>query len=156
MNLTIRIIIYTIIVILILHIILKHITVQENFINTIKNSKISNELVLSENNIDKEDMKENMKEDMKEDLLSFINENKEIYNSENDNYSDLSNFFEKKTVAIPEPEIQLTTKNPINIVNKNSNQWEYSNENIMNGGEITNGLFGFDDGNSLWAQCNIK
>ena len=151
MNLTIRIIIYAIIIILTLHIILKHITVQENFIDKIKNNKKTkknNEPVLSENNIDREDMKE--------DLLSFINENKEIYNSENDNYSNLSNFFEKKTVAIPEPEIQLTTKDPINIISNNSNQWEYSNENIMNGGEITNGLYGFDDGNSLWAQCNLK
>jgi len=151
MNFTIRIIIYATITILTLHIILKHITFQENFIVQIKNDKISKENngpVLNENKIDKEDMKE--------DLLSFINENQEIYNSENDNYSNLSNFFEKKTVAIPEPEIQLTTKDPINIVTNNSNQWEYSNENIMNGGEINDGLYGFDDGNSLWAQCNIK
>ena len=35
-----------------------------------------------------------------------------------------------------------------------SNQWVYNDENIMNGGEIGDGLFGFDTLNNSWAQCD--
>ena len=160
MDTLIRIIIYSISIILILHLVLKQMIVQAEYFEDIQNMQNFN----LKNNSDSEKNAPGYINtlDMKNDLLNFINEDAEIYNidkkdnTENDNsFSNLSNFFEKKTVTVPEPVINLNTKPSIDSNENSNNQWSYSNENIINGGEITNGLFGYDNSDN-WAQCDLK
>ena len=78
------------------------------------------------------------------------------FNSDNAN---LENYYEKvvditKEIKVPnqildkkkqlkDPQISLTTQNKENN-GESEIIWEYKDENIMNGGEINNGLFGWD------------
>ena len=145
--------------------------ISEN-INTVKND-------LDNENMEKQlldYMKEN--EDIYKDKTEIYLENKPgekikgsnqysdysaaNFNSENMN---LDNYYEKvvditKEIKLPDqildkqkelkdPQINLNTKTKEN--NQNSDiTWEYKDENIMNGGEINGGLFGWDS--STYSQ----
>ena len=60
----------------------------------------------------------------------------------------------KKNICEPDPVVKLKTKS--GDFDTSTNQWNYENENIMNGGAIFDGLHGFEDTNDCWATCDIK
>lgn len=175
---TFKILFYSLLFIFIIHFLLKNILLHFEMKNEIEEYETYN---IGDNNVSQCDNAPGMKNtltDMKKDLLEFLDENESIYsenkqnnlniknnstefdplakNQENadfsSNLSDLDKFFEKNSICEPSSQIELNTKNPKKC--ENNNQWEYQDENIMNGGAIQDGLFGFDNIDSNWAQCD--
>jgi len=110
---TLKTIIFSILIILIFHFILKHLLIQAEYMSDLKNIENMNIDNIEDNeNIDNKSTNNTTINDMKDELLDFINSNnKGLYNKENTNYlknyniennnndnnnDNLNNFFEKK------------------------------------------------------------
>ena len=178
---TFKILSYSLLLIFIIHFLLKNILLHFEMKNEIEEYEEYETYNIGDNNVSQCNNAPGMNNtmtDMKKDLLDFLDENESIYsenkqsnlniknnstefdplskNHENadfsSNLSDLDKFFEKNSICESSPQIELNTKNSKKC--ENNNQWEYQDENIMNGGAIHDGLFGFDNIDSNWAQCD--
>jgi hypothetical protein len=191
-------IIYSIIFILIVHFLIKHILLREKIhkkINMFKNNELP-KIDIEENFENKGEslnnkihvVKNELDNNMEKQLLDYMQENEDIYKQKTDIYLEdnnpeknnldggnqlndysssnfnsdnmnLDKYYEKvvdttKEIKVPsqeidkikqlkDPQINFNTKEIDN--NKDSNiLFEYKEENIMNGGEIQGGLFGWD------------
>ena len=173
---TFKTLIYSLLIILIIHFFLKNILLQYEISADIEKFEKYN---IGNNNTSECTKPANINSlnNMKDDLLNFINsDHADIYDIKNhdgindmgndpsfdtnnssdfdSNLTNLDKFFENtqlcdESVTVDDNKSQTNeTKSCI------SNNWEYDNENIMNGGEISNGLQGFDSLNNSWALCD--
>lgn len=197
---TIKTITITIIFIGIIHLFIRYLLHNENITNTINNHDENNETIIDENKIMIENNIENDNETiehhtdfdlnkMKHDLLKYINNDKKIYQSKenelpesnsnlldnskanfNNSNTDLENYYktvvntnditlyeepkEKQVYIDNTPEIKTNTLKPNNTNFDNNITWSYKDENIMNGGEIDGGIFGYETMDSSYATLN--
>jgi hypothetical protein len=201
---TIKIIIFSLIIIFIIHFSIKHLLLREQIYKKIKNKKIttldlpdiqesfvqddcscnnfeiepdSNECNANENNDEN---------NMEQQLLNYMQNNADIYKVNvdtkndinlntitkgNNEKSNLEKYYQPvvditKEITIPndkkpkkknikEPTFSLNSKEPVNEYKDTEVLWEYSDENIMNGGAINNDLYGWDSTtNSQYATLN--
>lgn len=197
---------YSLILIFIIHLIIKHILLRENIHKKIKFLQKENEPIFKNRIEDfistQEDTQENSisivkneldTDNMEKQLLEYMDKNEDIYKQKTDiylepkekeivkpdaNLSDYSSsnfgnenmgldkYYEKvvdisKEIHVPnqmfpkkkemkDPQINLNTKEPNNYQQDSKINWEYNDENIMNGGEITDGIYGWDS--STYSQ----
>ena len=208
---TLIITIYSIIFIIILHLLIKHMLLREKIykkVNILNNvSEINNDfpkINIEENFSDTKNcnlniVKNELDDNMEKQLTDYLTQNEDIYKQKTDIYSEpqqkeqvqgankyndlsssnfdsenlgLDKYYEKvvdihKEINIPsqsfpkekelkDPKINLNTKIPDNQSQKDSDiLWEYKDENIMNGGEINGGLYGWDSTtNSQYASLD--
>ena len=198
-------IIYSLILIFIIHFIIKHLLLRENIYKKIKPlnkeyflSEKPKEFILNKGENQKKEILNIVNngldtDNMEKQLLEYMDKNEDIYKQKTDiylenkekenvspnaNLSDYSNsdfgnenmgldeYYEKvvdisKEIQVPnqifpkqketkDPDIKLNTKEPNNSQQNSEITWEYKDENIMNGGEITNGIYGWDS--STYSQ----
>ena len=198
---------YSLILVFIIHLVIKHILLRENIHKKIKvlqerenepmlKNKIENFISVKEYPQEKSItiVKDELDTDnMEKQLLEYMNKNEDIYKqktdiylepkekenvSPNSNLSDYSSsnfgnenigldkYYEKvvdisKEIHVPnqmfpkqkeikDPQINLNTKEPNNYQQNTEINWEYKDENIMNGGEIIDGIYGWDS--STYSQ----
>ena len=167
---TLKTILASLLIILIIHFFLKNILLHNELNKDIENFEKYN-IANTKINCTNDNLS-----NMKDDLLDFINDNSKIYENDYNNMSlsdnmqsfdnlynhnsnadfksnltNLDSFFEKKTIC------ESNNSNELEKIDKcNNDAWQYENENIMNGGEISSGLHGFAQTENLWAECDNK
>lgn len=151
-------------------------------LNSIESGKINSNINEEFNPLVNSQLSE---EDMKQYLLDYMRDNNEIYNNKMDIYledtidedikgfnkyhsdyssnelkndnANLQQYF--KPVIDIEKEIKVPnydmSQKRINKENIKENTWEYQNENIMNGAEISNGIHGWDGMNTNSVYSNL-
>ena len=212
---TIKIIIFSLIIIFIIHFSIKHLLLREQIYKKLKNKKITtvdlpdiqesfveddcpcNNFVIEPNSNEcnaNEYNENNDENNMEQQLLNYMQNNADIYKvnadtkndinvdtkndinlntitKSNNEKSNLEKYYEPvvditKEITIPndkkpkkknikEPTFSLNSKEPVNEYKDTEVLWEYSDENIMNGGAINNDLYGWDSTtNSQYATLN--
>ena len=162
---TIRIFINCLIFILIVHLLIKHFLLHNNFIRNKENTK--EEFTQYCNDI----LKESVDNSMKDDLQKYLDGQDFLEKNEIDDIDNLDNIHEapsdlsldkKKSYYDSEPvkNFHKITNDPKNEqYNKKLNNdfdkpdmWLYDDENIMNGGNINDNLVAYDNFNSGFAS----
>lgn len=122
-----------------------------------------------EENIKEENFEENIREEMTPEIEcqeSQVKSSNEYIDDKNDsnfqsNALDVNKFYKRNFQSLPNENDQITKDKPKTEllepkVDEHSNQpvmWTYNNELVMNGGQLLDGVTGFDDTLDVYSSC---